>query len=136
MSFSERAPVNCRPLPGNTDNLWGLELKLSQEQSTAAAADQWITGIQGRIPGHVIFVENPEYADYAKAPASEGSTILVLNGDKDDEGTVRVSGSFDAAREEVLVDGSLSLEIQDYLAIPLSAAGSRPTNGCNSRMSS
>ncbi|MFK0039692.1 daptide biosynthesis RiPP recognition protein [Paenarthrobacter sp. NPDC090517] len=118
MSFSERAPANRRALPGNTDNLWGLELKLSQEQSTAAAMDQWITGIPGRIPGHVIFVENPEHTNYAKTLASEGSTILVLNGDEDVEGTVRVSGSFDAAGEELLVDGSLSLEIQDYVAIP------------------
>ncbi len=100
------------------DNLWGLELKLSQEQSTAAAVDQWITGIPGRIPGHVIFVENPEHTDYAKTLASQGSTILVLNGDKDVEGIVRVSGSYDAAGEELLVDGSLSLEIQDYVAIP------------------
>ncbi len=80
--------------------------------------DQWITGVPGRIPGHVIFVENPEHADYAKTLAGEGSTVLVLNGDKGDQGIVPVSGSFDAAGEELLVDGSLSLEIQDYVAIP------------------
>ncbi|VXC55630.1 conserved hypothetical protein [Arthrobacter sp. 9V] len=94
------------------------ELKLSQQQSTAAAVDQWITGVPGRIPGHVIFVENPEHTDYAKTLAGEGSTILVLNGDKADDGIVPVSGSFDAAGEELLVDGTLSLEIQDYVAIP------------------
>jgi hypothetical protein len=94
------------------------ELKLSQQQSIAAAVDQWITGVPGRIPGHVIFVENPEHADYAKTLAGEGSTVLVLNGDKSDEDIVPVSGSFDAAGEELLVDGTLSLEIQDYVAIP------------------
>ncbi|MBT2586674.1 daptide biosynthesis RiPP recognition protein [Arthrobacter sp. ISL-95] len=93
-------------------------MKLSQQQSIAAAVDQWITGIPGRIPGHVIFVENPEHADYAKTLAGEGSTVLVLNGDKADEGIIPVSGSFDAAGEELLVDGTLSLEIQDYVAIP------------------
>ncbi|MFJ6537877.1 daptide biosynthesis RiPP recognition protein [Paenarthrobacter sp. NPDC091711] len=93
-------------------------MKLSQQQSIAAAVDQWITGVPGRIPGHVIFVENPEHAGYAKSLAGEGSTVLVLNGDKADEGIVTVSGSFDAAGEELLVDGTLSLEIQDYVAIP------------------
>lgn len=93
-------------------------MKLSQQQSIAAAVDQWITGVPGRIAGHVIFVENPEHADYAKTLAGEGSTVLVLNGDKADEGIVPVSGSFDAAGEELLVDGTLSLEIQDYVAIP------------------
>ncbi|MFW0772943.1 daptide biosynthesis RiPP recognition protein [Paenarthrobacter nitroguajacolicus] len=93
-------------------------MKLSQQQSIAAAVDQWITGISGRIPGHVIFVENPEHTGYAKTLAGEGSTILVLNGDKADAGIVPVSGSFDAAGEELLVDGTLSLEIQDYVAIP------------------
>lgn len=94
------------------------ELKLSQQQSIAAAVDQWITGVPGRIPGHVIFVENPQHADYAKTLAGEGSAVLVLNGDKADDGIVPVSGSFDAAGEELLVDGTLSLEIQDYVAIP------------------
>ncbi|KUM35229.1 daptide biosynthesis RiPP recognition protein [Arthrobacter sp. EpRS71] len=93
-------------------------MKLSQQQSIAAAVDQWITGVPGRIPGHVIFVENPEHAGYAKTLAGEGSTVLVLNGDKADEGIVPVSGSFDTAGEELLVDGTLSLEIQDYVAIP------------------
>ncbi|MDR6639033.1 daptide biosynthesis RiPP recognition protein [Paenarthrobacter nitroguajacolicus] len=100
------------------DNIGVGELKLSQQQSIAAATDQWITGIPGRIPGHVIFVENPEHTGYAKSLAAEGSTILVCNGDKDDRGIVPVSGSFDAAGEELLVDGTLSLEIQDYIAIP------------------
>lgn len=100
------------------DKYWGWDLKLSQEQSIAAAVDQWITGIPGRIPGHVIFVENPEHTEYAQTLASEGSTILVLNGGKDVEGTVTVTGSFDIAGEELLVDGKLSLEVQDYVAIP------------------
>ncbi|MDO6144884.1 daptide biosynthesis RiPP recognition protein [Paenarthrobacter aurescens] len=93
-------------------------MKLSQQQSIGAAVDQWITGVPGRIPGHVIFVENPVHAGYAKTLAGEGSTVLVLNGDKADDGIVAVSGSFDIAGEELLVDGSLSLEIQDYVAIP------------------
>lgn len=93
-------------------------MKLSQQQSIAAAVDQWITGIPGRIPGHAIFVENPEHTEYAKTLAGEGSTILVLNGDKADGDIVPVSGSFDAAGEELLVDGKLALEIQDYIAIP------------------
>lgn len=80
--------------------------------------DQWITGVPGRTPGHVIFVENPEHAAYAKTLAGEGSTILVLNGDKADAGIVPVTGTFNAAGEELLVDGTLSLEIQDYVAIP------------------
>lgn len=100
------------------DNYGVGEMKLSQEQSIAAAVDQWITGVPGRIPGHVIFVENPEHADYAKTLAGEGSTVVVLNGDKADGGIVTASGSFDAAGEELLVDGTLSLEIQDYVAIP------------------
>lgn len=93
-------------------------LKLSQQQSIAAAVDQWITGIPGRIPGHVIFVENPDHTGYAKMLAGEDSTILVLNGDNTDPGIVPVTGSFDVAGEELLVDGTLSLEIQDYVAIP------------------
>ncbi|SDW75136.1 hypothetical protein SAMN04487912_104317 [Arthrobacter sp. cf158] len=92
-------------------------LKLSQQQSIAAAVDQWITGIPGRIRDHVIFVENPEHTDYAKTLAGEDSSILVLNGDTTDGDIVPVSGAFDAAGEELLVDGSLSLEIQDYVAI-------------------
>jgi hypothetical protein len=93
-------------------------LTLSQQQTIAAAVDQWITGVPGRIAGHVVFVENPEHIDYAKTLAGEGSVILALNGDRDDEAITTVSGSFDAAGEELLVDGTLSLEIQDYVAIP------------------
>ena len=93
-------------------------MTLSQQQTIAAAVDQWITGMPGRIPGHIIFVENPEHIDYAKTLVTEGSVILALNGDKDDEAITTVSGSFDAAGEELLVDGTLSLEIQDYVAIP------------------
>jgi hypothetical protein len=93
-------------------------LTLSQQQTIAAAVDQWITGIPGRIASHVVFVENPEHTDYAKTLAGEGSVILALNGDRDDEAITTVSGSFDAAGEELLVDGTLSLEIQDYVAIP------------------
>lgn len=94
------------------------ELTFSQQQTIAAAVDQWITGMPGRIAGHVIFVENPEHIDSAKTLVTEGSVILALNGDKDDEAITTVSGSFDAAGEELLVDGTLSLEIQDYVAIP------------------
>ncbi|XAS71620.1 daptide biosynthesis RiPP recognition protein [Micrococcaceae bacterium Sec5.1] len=102
-----------------TKELLGVgELTLSQQQTIAAAVDQWITGMPGRIAGHVIFVENPEHIDYAKTLVTEGSVILALNGDKDDEAITTVSGSFDAAGEELLVDGTLSLEIQDYVAIP------------------
>lgn len=93
-------------------------MKLSQQQSIAAAVDQWITGISGRIPGHVIFVENREHTQYAKSIANEESRVLVLNGDRDDAGIIPVAGTFDVAGEELLVDGSLSLEIQDYVAIP------------------
>ena len=93
-------------------------MTLSQQQTIAAAVDQWITGMPGRIAGHVIFVENPEHIDYAKTLVTEGSVILALNGDKDDEAITTVSGSFDAGGEELLVDGTLSLEIQDYVAIP------------------
>ncbi|MDR6989625.1 hypothetical protein J2Y66_004142 [Paenarthrobacter nitroguajacolicus] len=93
-------------------------MKLSEQQSIAAAVDQWITGIPGRIRDHVIFVENPEHTGYAKTLAGEDSTILVLNGDKADAGIVAVTGTFDVAGEELLVDGTLSLEIQDYVAIP------------------
>ncbi|MET4622174.1 hypothetical protein ABIE18_003643 [Arthrobacter sp. 2762] len=94
------------------------ELTLSQQQTIAAAVDQWITGMPGRIAGYVVFVENPEHIDYVKTLVTEGSVILALNGDKDDEAITTVSGSFDAAGEELLVDGTLSLEIQDYVAIP------------------
>ncbi len=93
-------------------------MKLTEQHTIAAAVDQWITGIPGRIPGHVIFVESPEHAAYAKTLAGEGSTILVLNGDKEDPDIVPVRGSFDVGGEELLVDGTLNLEIQDYLAIP------------------
>lgn len=93
-------------------------LKLSQQQSIAAAVDQWVTGIPGRIRGHVIFVENPDHTEYAKTVAGEDSVVLVLNGDRTDAGIVAVTGSFDVAGEELLVDGTLSLEIQDYVAIP------------------
>jgi hypothetical protein len=93
-------------------------LTLSQQQTIAAAVDQWITGMPGRIAGNVIFVENPEHIDYAKTLVTEGSVILALNGDTDDEAITTVSGAFDAAGEELLVDGTLSLEIQDYVAIP------------------
>ncbi|WP_235036304.1 daptide biosynthesis RiPP recognition protein [Arthrobacter sp. 18067] len=93
-------------------------LKLSQQQSIAAAVDQWVTGIPGRVPGHVVFVENPEHTDYAKSLAGEDSAILVLNGDHGDPDIVPVSGTYDVAGEELLVDGTLALEIQDYVAIP------------------
>jgi hypothetical protein len=91
---------------------------LSQQQTVAAAVDQWITGIPGRIPGHTIFVENPEHVPYAKQLAGGGSVVLVLNGNDGDEDVVPVTGSFDAAGEELLVGGTLSLEFQDYVAIP------------------
>jgi hypothetical protein len=93
-------------------------LKLSQQQTIAAAVDQWITGIPGRIPDHAIFVENPDHASYAKELAGEQSIILVLDGDRGDDSIIPVSGFFNVAGEELLVGGALSLEVQDYVAIP------------------
>lgn len=93
-------------------------MTLNEQQTTAAAVDQWITGIPGRIPGRTIFVENSEHVPYAKELAGEDCVVLVLNGDADDERLVPVSGTFDVSGEELLVDGALSLEIQDYVAIP------------------
>lgn len=93
-------------------------MELSQQQIIAAAVDQWITGIPGRIPDHVIFVENPEHIPYAKELAGEQSIVLVLDGDRGDDTVIPVSGFFDIAGEELLVGGTLSLEIQDYVAIP------------------
>lgn len=113
------APTPAHSFVSRTKELLGVgELTLSQQQTVAAAVDQWITGMPGRIAGHVIFVENPEHVGYAKTVVTEGSVILALNGDKDDEAITTVSGSFHAAGEEILVDGTLSLEIQDYVAIP------------------
>ncbi len=96
------------------------EVKLSQQQAVGAAMDQWITGIPGRIPDHAIFVENPEHAPYAKELAGEQSIVFVLDGGNgaDEDTVVPVSGFFDVVGEELLVAGSLSLEVQDYLAIP------------------
>ncbi|BCW49983.1 daptide biosynthesis RiPP recognition protein [Arthrobacter sp. StoSoilB13] len=93
-------------------------MTLNEQQTIAAAVDQWITGISGRIPGRTIFVENSEHVPYAKKLAGEECVVLVLNGDADDERLVPVQGTFDAAGEELLVNGTLSLEIQDYVAIP------------------
>lgn len=100
------------------DNYWGLELALSQQQAIAAAVDQWVTGIPGRIPGHTVFVENAGHSSYAKEIAGDGSVVLVIDGDADDPDLVTVKGRFDESGEELLVDGSLSIEIQDYLAVP------------------
>ena len=93
MSYSKRDPgKSAGAAQDKHHNYWGWGLKLSQQQSIAAAVDQWITGIPGRIPGHVIFVENPEHTDYAKTLAGEGSTVLVLNGDKSDQASSRYRG--------------------------------------------
>lgn len=80
--------------------------------------DQWVTGIPGRIPGHAVFVENAGHASYAKEIAEDGSVVLVVDGDADDPDLVTVKGRYDESGEELLVDGSLSIEIQDYLAVP------------------
>ncbi|WP_246036217.1 daptide biosynthesis RiPP recognition protein [Sinomonas susongensis] len=80
--------------------------------------DQWITGIPGRIPDHVIFVENPKHSQYAREIAGERSLVFVLDGVESDGIVVPVAGYLEPAGEELLVDGRLSLEIQDYLAIP------------------
>lgn len=93
-------------------------MKLSQQQTIAAAVDQWITGIPGRIPDHAIFVENPGHESFAKELAGEQSIVLVLDGGGDDDAVIPVSGFFNVAGEELLVGGTLSLEIQDYVAIP------------------
>ncbi|MGP0223293.1 daptide biosynthesis RiPP recognition protein [Paenarthrobacter sp. NCHU4564] len=93
-------------------------MTLTQQQATAAAVDQWITGIPGRIQGPAIFVENPDHAPYAKKLADRDTTVLVLGGDAGDHTIVPVSGAFAETGEELLIDGSLSLEIQDYVAIP------------------
>ena len=93
-------------------------LALNHQQTVAAAVDQWVTGIASRIPGHTVFVENHAHAGYAKTLAGDGSVVLVVDGDADDPGIVSVKGTFDEPGEEVLVDGTLSLEIQDYLAVP------------------
>ncbi|WP_347108493.1 daptide biosynthesis RiPP recognition protein [Paenarthrobacter sp. S56] len=77
-----------------------------------------MTGIPGRITGHVVFVENDAHTGYAKDLAVEGSIILVVDGDADDAGIVTVKGRFDESGGELLVDGTLSLEVQDYVAIP------------------
>ncbi|MFK0007998.1 daptide biosynthesis RiPP recognition protein [Paenarthrobacter sp. NPDC090520] len=93
-------------------------MTLSQQQTIAAAVDQWVTGIPGRIPGHVVFAENPAHAGYAKDLAVEGSVVLVVDGDADDPDIVLVKGSFDEPGGELLVGGTLNLEIQDYVALP------------------
>ncbi|MEV7606771.1 daptide biosynthesis RiPP recognition protein [Paenarthrobacter sp. NPDC089322] len=93
-------------------------MTLNEQQTIAAAVDQWITGIPGRIPGQTIFVENPEHVPYAHELADEESIVLVLNGDDGDDKVIAVAGTFDVSGEELLVGGQLSLEIQDYLAIP------------------
>lgn len=80
--------------------------------------DQWVTGIPGRIPGHTVFVENAGHTSYAKRIAGDGSVVLVVDGDADDPGIVTVKGGFDESGDELLVDGSLSIEIQDYIAVP------------------
>lgn len=93
-------------------------MTLSREQTIAAAVDQWVTGIPGRVPGHVVFVENAVHTGYAKDLAVEGSVVLVVDGDSDDPDIATVKGSFDEPGGELLVNGTLSLEIQDYAAVP------------------
>lgn len=96
----------------------GKELQLSQDQIIAGAFDQWITGVPGRIPDHTIFLENAEHASYANELAGSTSVVFVLDGEPGHASFVPVSGLFNVAGEELLVDGTLSLEIQDYVAIP------------------
>ncbi|MFJ4210463.1 daptide biosynthesis RiPP recognition protein [Paenarthrobacter sp. NPDC089675] len=80
--------------------------------------DQWVTGIPGRIPGHVVFAENAAHTDYALKLAGEGSVVLVVDGDSDHPGIVSLKGSFNDPGGELLVDGTLSVEVQDYVAVP------------------